>query len=218
MRSTLSAQGSSITALVGTVLVGVALILAASFTAASFTPLAAAAATGDIEVVDAIASPGERVAAMYFTVTAGDSADALTGVRTDVADATMHRTVVSDGLTRMRRTDRMPIPAGDELTLVPGGSHVMLEDLVRPLTVGDRFDVQLDFESSESLRVSVTVVSDQEIAALQVDPPTAAAPGESGGSNQRRLQLVAAIVALGFIFGAGALASRHIANREKARS
>jgi copper(I)-binding protein len=39
---------------------------------------------------------------------------------------------------RTATTDRVPIPAGQTVDLAPGGDHMMLIDLNRPLDAGER--------------------------------------------------------------------------------
>lgn len=51
----------------------------------------------------------------------------------------------------------LPLPAGEPVMLQPGGYHIMLIDLVEPLAVGDTFDVTLDFETAESVTLTVEV-------------------------------------------------------------
>jgi copper(I)-binding protein len=54
-------------------------------------------------------------------------------------------------------TDGLPLPAGETVSLAPGGYHVMLLDLAEPLEAGDQFDVTLDFANADDQTISVTV-------------------------------------------------------------
>jgi copper(I)-binding protein len=49
------------------------------------------------------------------------------------------------------------IPARERITLRPGGSHLMLVDITRPLKKGERFPVTLRFERAGELQVEVEV-------------------------------------------------------------
>ena len=51
------------------------------------------------------------------------------------------------GMT-MREVARIPLPAGEAVTLEPGGYHVMLLELAAPLTAGQTFPVTLTFEEA----------------------------------------------------------------------
>ncbi len=50
------------------------------------------------------------------------------------------------GVMRMRRVDSLDLPAGKTVVLEPGGYHVMLLDIVRPLKAGERVAVTLVIE------------------------------------------------------------------------
>ncbi|MFW6721683.1 copper chaperone PCu(A)C [Streptomyces sp. MAR4 CNY-716] len=95
------------------------------------------------------------LAAGYLTVrNDGAAGDRLTGVSTDLADdVTMH---VTEG-ERMRAVDALDVPAGGELTLARGGSHLMLEKLDRKPEVGEKVSFVLHFAESEPIEVEVPV-------------------------------------------------------------
>ena len=95
------------------------------------------------------------LAAGYLTVrNDGAADDRLTGVSTDLADdVTMH---VTEG-ERMRAVDGLDVPAGGELTLARGGSHLMLEKLDRKPEVGEKVSFVLHFAESEPIEVEVPV-------------------------------------------------------------
>jgi periplasmic copper chaperone A len=63
----------------------------------------------------------------------------------------------ADGVMRMRQVASMPLPAGGTLTMEPGGLHVMLIDLLRPLAEGDAVPVTLRFADGQSLEVAAEV-------------------------------------------------------------
>lgn len=51
----------------------------------------------------------------------------------------------------------LPLPAGETVTLQPGGYHVMLLDIAEPLEAGDEIELTLDFESADDLTLTVEV-------------------------------------------------------------
>ncbi|MFC7218004.1 copper chaperone PCu(A)C [Streptomyces polyrhachis] len=99
------------------------------------------------------------VAAGYLTVrNDGDAADTLTSVTSSLAGRiTLH---TSDG-TRMKKVDRLDVPAGGALELARGGSHLMLEKLDRRPRVGERVTLVLHFAKSGPIEIQ-----------LPVEPPT----------------------------------------------
>ncbi len=60
---------------------------------------------------------------------------------------------------RMRAVAGLDVKPGDRLVLQPGGYHVMLADLKRPLQAGDNFPLTLAFEKAGSIEVQVVVES-----------------------------------------------------------
>ena len=47
------------------------------------------------------------------------------------------------GVMKMNAIDKLPLPAGKPVDLKPGGYHVMLMDLTRPLKEGDTVPITL---------------------------------------------------------------------------
>lgn len=105
--------------------------------------------------------PGARTGGAYFTVAnAGKDADRLVAVSSPAAASASLHTMAMDGtMMRMRAVASLPVPAGGTLTLAPGGYHVMLEDLAKPLVKGDRFPLRLTFEKAGAIDVVVNVES-----------------------------------------------------------
>ena len=63
------------------------------------------------------------------------------------------------GMMRMQEVDAIAVPAGATVELKPGGLHLMLIDLAKPLVAGETFTVTLAFASGETLPVPVEVRS-----------------------------------------------------------
>lgn len=97
--------------------------------------------------------------AVYFVLhNRGGEADRLVSVRTEVASAVeLHRSAIEDGVMRMRQVEAIEVPARGEVSLAPGGYHLMLIGVKRALQDGDRFPVTLEFERTGSRVVEVEV-------------------------------------------------------------
>ena len=100
-----------------------------------------------------------KVSAVYLVVTnRDDSADRLLRVETERAGHTMiHRSVVEDGVGKMRPVDAIEIPPGGSARLEPGGLHVMLMRVSPPLETGENVSVTLVFERAGPVVLSVPV-------------------------------------------------------------
>ncbi len=97
--------------------------------------------------------------AAYFTiVNRGGEADALVGASSPLAaSVSLHRSMMVHGVMLMRPLAEAPVPAKGELTFAPGGLHLMMEGLKRPLREGERAPVILKFRRSGARRVELVV-------------------------------------------------------------
>jgi periplasmic copper chaperone A len=135
-------------------------------------PVVASGAGGDATNVRADTAwtratpPGVDAAAVYLLLHGGDKADRLLAVRTMRASMAQVHTVSADaGVTRMRETQGIDVPARATVQFAPQGRHIMLMGLKSPLVPGERFALTLSFASGGSSEVVVEVV-----------PPTASGP------------------------------------------
>ena len=106
--------------------------------------------------------------AVYLSLTdVGTKADELTGASTAVAQKTeLHVFDVKDGVYGMHKVDGIAVTPGSAATVLrPGGAHVMLESLKRPLRAGTTFPLTLDFQRAGQLQVEVRVESPQAAVA-----------------------------------------------------
>jgi copper(I)-binding protein len=60
----------------------------------------------------------------------------------------------------MRRLQVLAIAPGATVTFAPGGLHLMLENLRKPVKIGDRVPVVLTFDRTGSMRVVFEVRAD----------------------------------------------------------
>ena len=99
------------------------------------------------------ATPGVDVAAAYLTLhNAGTRAVVVSGVRSPAAAAAMiHESTLVDGKSTMRPREPLRIAAGETVRFAPGGLHIMLHGLKRPLAVGDEVPVTLLIEGGGSV-------------------------------------------------------------------
>ncbi|MBP0050012.1 copper chaperone PCu(A)C [Marinobacterium sp. AK62] len=69
----------------------------------------------------------------------------------------LHTHTQDQGVMRMRRIDAIELPAGGTTELAPGGLHIMLIGLPKPLKEGSMIDLELTFDDGDSLEVEVPV-------------------------------------------------------------
>jgi copper(I)-binding protein len=124
--------------------------------AAAFAALPAVA--GELAVVNAWSRstpPVAKVGVVYFTL---KKSDRLLKLSTPVASKVeVHRTEELDGIARMREVAVLHVDAGQTLEFQPGGLHVMLMGLRKPLIAGTSYDLDLLFEVAGPRKVRVDV-------------------------------------------------------------
>lgn len=115
---------------------------------------------GDLEIgyPFARATAGRTGAAYLSVANKGRTPDRLLSARTTEATATeLHATVRDGEVMKMRPAGIVDLPAGQTVRFEPGGLHVMLIGLVRPLKEGDRISLTLVFEKAGAIEVVVNV-------------------------------------------------------------
>ncbi len=127
-----------------------------------FMLTASAAWAKDVAVSDgwARASAGVNgVGAAFLTIhNMSSNADKLVSASTPVAKtAELHSHAEMNGVMTMRKVESIEVGAGQMVELKPGGYHVMLFSLQKPLTEGDAFPLTLVFEKAGAVTVDVHV-------------------------------------------------------------
>jgi len=84
--------------------------------------------------------------------------DALVGAASPLArEVQIHQSSIKGGVASMQKAARVPLPAGGRVTFAPGGYHLMLMGLTRPLKPGDSVPVTLIFASGAKVEASLVV-------------------------------------------------------------
>jgi hypothetical protein len=91
--------------------------------------------------------PGQKVAGVYMQLRS-DAQARLVGARSPASsEAEIHLMNNEGGVMKMRRVDSLDLPAGKTVSLEPGGHHLMLLDINRPLKAGEHVAVTLVIEA-----------------------------------------------------------------------
>lgn len=129
----------------------------------SLPTLAHSVEAGDLKVIHPNAKPsrpGVLSSAAYFGVkNQGASDDTIVSVSSEVAKHTeIHDMKMENDVMRMFKVDGVVVPAGQTLTFGTNNKlHVMLMELVKPLNVGDKFTLTIEFEKAGKVPVEVWV-------------------------------------------------------------
>ncbi len=90
---------------------------------------------------------GQEVGAAYMTITSATDTK-LVGVESSVADSVeIHKMSMENGIMKMRMLEELELKANTPNKLEPGGFHLMLFDLKKPLIVGEQTTFTLHFKN-----------------------------------------------------------------------
>lgn len=139
------------------------LIPAAILVLASCNQATEPEALASVTVADATCRPtlnGRDITGCYVTMTASRD-DRLVSVAAPLSGlAQIHEMKVEDGMMKMAELkDGLALPAGEAVSLKPGGNHLMLMGLKQPLVAGEQVSITLNFEHAESLGIRALVAA-----------------------------------------------------------
>ncbi len=98
-------------------------------------------------------------AAVYMRLlNRGTDADSLIAASSPAAEITeLHETTMDNDVMRMGEVDALELPAGEWISIDPGGYHIMLVNLQYELYEGDAIPLTLTFESGTEMTIAVPV-------------------------------------------------------------
>jgi periplasmic copper chaperone A len=108
--------------------------------------------------------PSQNTSAAYMTIKNNSSKEAfLVSASSDIASAVeLHHMSETGSMMNMSQVPYILVPAGGEATLQPGGYHIMLIGLKRPLHQGDIVPITLHFKDGSTVMVAAPVKMQQE--------------------------------------------------------
>ena len=118
--------------------------------AAAASLAAQAAWAANVSVTDAWARatmPGQPVSGAYMQIRSDADARLLSVSSTVVPRVEVHEMSMDGGVMRMREVKAVELPKGKTVSLEPGGFHIMLMNLKKPIAAGDVIPLTLVVES-----------------------------------------------------------------------
>ncbi len=102
---------------------------------------------------------GQDVSAAYMTIVSNEDTS-LIKIDSDVADVIeIHSMSMENGVMKMRMLDTLDLIAGKPTELSPGGFHLMLFDLKKPLAAGKEAHFTLHFKNKAGQEKTISVTS-----------------------------------------------------------
>lgn len=112
----------------------------------------------------------QKTTGAYMEISSAQGASLVGAESAAAGEAEVHEMRMDKNVMRMRAIPKLDLPAGKTVELKPGGYHVMLIDLKRPLNKGDSVPLRLRIENRDK---SVTTI---EVKAEVRDAMGAASP------------------------------------------
>lgn len=143
------------------------LALAAAMHAAPQNEKKAATTAQKVSIRDpwiAEGPPTARATGGFFVAeNSGEKEAAIVEVKSELfRSIELHEVVNENNSMAMRKMERFRIPARGKLTLQPGGYHLMMFGVARPLHAGDKVSLTLRFDDGSEARVEAEVRKRQE--------------------------------------------------------
>ena len=142
--------------------------------------MAAAAVSSSVVLASSLELVNPAVRAMPPTASAtgayvmlhnnSETPRALVAVESDAAKMVeIHISEMKGNTMSMHQVDEIPVPANGHAVLKPGGYHIMLMGLKKPLKAGDEVDFTLVMKNGERISMTAPVKSPEDMAAYAKD-------------------------------------------------
>ena len=101
--------------------------------------------------------PAQTSTGAFLTITSSEDARLLSIASPIARTVEIHNTENHGGVVHMGAVDSLALPAGKAVELKPGGHHVMLMGLTRPVKAGDKVPLKITVEDRKGKRQTVDV-------------------------------------------------------------
>ena len=109
----------------------------------------------------------QKATGMFMTLTSSEDAKLVGAVSPAARIVEVHEMSMTNNVMQMREVKALALPAGKAVQLKPGGYHVMLIDLAKPLEAGQKVPLTLTIESTDGKRSTVLVEAEVRAVGAQ---------------------------------------------------
>ena len=102
-------------------------------------------------------APGQEVGMVGMVITSQKDAKLIAVSSSASATTEIHTMSMDNGVMKMRQIENLPLPAKQAATLGPGGNHLMLMGLKKPLKAGDTVAVTLTVQFADKTTEKINV-------------------------------------------------------------
>jgi periplasmic copper chaperone A len=100
---------------------------------------------------------GQTVTGAFMTLKSSEDVRLVEAASPVAGKVEIHKMAMENDLMTMRPISALEVPANTVVELRPGGYHVMLIDLKKPLVTGERIPLKLTFEGKNGARNTVDI-------------------------------------------------------------
>jgi len=101
--------------------------------------------------------PTQKSTGAFVTLTSTENAKVVAAESPAAKIVEIHESKHEKGVMRMRALDAIELPAGKPVQLAPGGKHVMLMGLAKPVAAGETLPIVLTIEDASGKRSRIEV-------------------------------------------------------------
>ncbi len=91
-------------------------------------------------------APGQKVGAAYMTLNSTEESTLVYVESPNAGSVEIHSMTMNNNVMKMRKLEELALKAGKPEKLAPGGFHLMLFDLKKPLKSGEKVEFKLCFK------------------------------------------------------------------------
>jgi periplasmic copper chaperone A len=135
---------------------------AATVSSAAFAQKDAKGGEPTLKVFDVWAKttvPGGSVSAAYMHIKSGKPLKLVKAESPLTPTVEIHDMKMNNGVMEMKAIDAIDIPANKLIDLKPGGFHVMLIKVTKPINKGDKVPLKLTFERPDKTTFTQDVIA-----------------------------------------------------------
>ena len=112
--------------------------------------------------------PAQKATGAFMKLKSSEDAKLVSAASPAAKIVEVHEMAMKGNVMEMRAIDALALPAGKTVELKPGGYHVMLIDLVKPLAAGEKVPVTLTVIGKDGKKSAVEVKA--EVLAVGTTP------------------------------------------------
>ena len=110
-------------------------------------------------------APGQRVAGAYLEISSAVPSKLVAASSPAAGSVEIHSMRLKNGVMEMRQLESLELPAKQTVKLEPGGLHIMLLDLKKPLKLGDKVPLRLTLQRIDRSKTVVDIQAEVRSAA-----------------------------------------------------